>query len=231
MENRGKKDERKISQLLAKLNAQKAEKDVSLEEIAGSLGVNRSTVKRWFDGTTLKIKKKHIENLERFFEVAPGYFFDSEEEYINLFYDYYRYDEIGYRFRGRVLGKISAGMPTLMEDEADYGSQPSKKRIKQEEELFWLQIKGESMNKSYRNGNYVLVRKQPYAEYGDCVAARINENEATVKYFKKVGNIVYLFPDSTDPSFEVQVYDLTKDSIEIMGVVQEGRIEGQKKYF
>lgn len=220
----------KISQLAAKLKVLKEEKGVSLEEIAGVLGINRSTVKRWLDGSTATIKKKYIENLERFFDVAPGYLFDSEEEYINLSYDYYRYDEIGYRSYARYLGKISAGLPKLMEDEVEYGTPKPKKRAK-EEELFWLQIKGDSMNKIYRNGNYVLVRKQSYAQYGDCVAARINENEATVKYFKQEGNIVYLMPHSTDPSFKVQVYDLKKDSIEIMGVVLEGRIEGERLYF
>ncbi len=230
MKNDGNYNEKRISGLALKIKVLKAEKDVSLEEIAGNLGVNRSTVKRWLDGSTSKIKKKYIESLERFFKVSPGYLYDTKEENISLVSDYYRYDEITHHFGGVVHGRISAGLPTLMEDEVEYGSHPSKKQ-KYEDELFWLQIKGESMNKSYRNGNYVLVRKQSYAEYGDCVAARINENEATVKFFKQLGNIVYLYPDSTDPSFQVQMYDLTQDSIEIMGVVIEGKIEGMKKYF
>ena len=224
------KENGKTSQLAAKLKFLKDKDGVSLEEIAGALGVNRSTVKRWLDGSTASIKKKYIADLEKFFDVAPGELFDSEEENINLFHDYYSFDEVNFHFNGRVLGKISAGLPKLMEDEAEYGTQNSEKHEK-EEELFWLQIKGESMNRIYRNGNYVLVHKQSYAEYGQCVAARINENEATVKYFKQEGNLVYLMPDSTDPSFKVQVYDLKKDSIEIMGVVLEGRIESKRLYF
>jgi len=221
-------EKRNISQLAVKLRVLKEESGKSLEEIADVLGINRSTVKRWLDGSTAKIKRKYIDNLERLFEVSPGYLRDSEEKLINLNDDYYEYEEIGHRFDGDVMGKISAGSPTLIADDAQYSEEKKKKR---EDGLFWLQIKGESMNKKYRNGDYVLVKKQSYAEYGDCVAARINETEATVKYFKREGDIVYLFPDSTDPSFEVQVYDLKKDSIEIMGIVIEGRIEAEKKYF
>ncbi len=225
MDTLGKKQ---LSQLAAKLKALKEESGASLEEIAEFMGLNRSTVKRWLDGSTVKIKRKYIHDLERFFRVSPGYLFDSEEEYINLNDSYFGFNEIGHRFYGYVEGQISAGSPSYIEDDRQYSE---SERNQDEDGLFWLQIKGESMNKIYRNGTYVLVKKQFYAEYGDCVAARINENEATVKFFKQDGDIIYLYPFSTDPSFEVQVYDLTKDSVAVMGVVLEGRIEGIKKYF
>ncbi len=217
-------------QLAAKLKAIKEERRISLEAIADELGVNRSTVKRWIDGSTQKIKPKYVHDLERILNLPPGYLFDSEEVYINLNYDYYKYDEIGHPFYGNVHGKISAGAPLLIAEDADYPENEKKSYI-YDDEFFWLQIKGDSMNIDYKDGTYVLVHRQSYAEYGDCVAARINENEATVKYFKRVGDIVYLFPHSTNPHFEPQVYNLAEDSIEIMGVIKEGRTLAKKMYF
>ena len=57
--------------------------------------------------------------------------------------------------------------------------------IKDDQELFFLKVDGESMNNIVDNGSYVLIRKQEYAENGDIIVALVNnDDEATLKRYK-----------------------------------------------
>ena len=66
-------------------------------------------------------------------------------------------------------------------------------------EYFFLRTIGDSMDRAGINdGDFVLVKKQQYAELGDKIVALIGD-EATVKIFKKGDNCIILEPKSTNP--------------------------------
>ncbi len=88
-----------------------------------------------------------------------------------------------------LVGKITAGMPVLAEENRE-GFFPVPSSISVEEgSCFVLRVSGDSMiNAGINEGDFVIVRQQGSAENGEIVVAML-ENEATVKriYFDQDG--------------------------------------------
>jgi repressor LexA len=93
-----------------------------------------------------------------------------------------------------LLGRVAAGKPTLAVENIE-DVVPLARDWAEGEEVFLLQIKGESMSPYILPGDYVLVRCQASADNGDVIVALIGE-EATVKRFFFKGNEVLLRPDN-----------------------------------
>ncbi len=96
-----------------------------------------------------------------------------------------------------ILGTVTAGEPILaVEDATDYFPLPPQ-LAHDDQSLFMLQIRGESMiNAGILDGDYVIVRKQAYADNGDIVIAMTDENEATCKRFFKESDHFRLQPEN-----------------------------------
>ena len=90
-----------------------------------------------------------------------------------------------------MLGVVTAGEPILAVEEAsDFFPLPPDLRT-EENALFMLTIRGESMiNAGILDGDQVIVRKQSNANNGDIVIAMTDEDEATCKrFFREVDHI------------------------------------------
>ncbi|BDH65110.1 transcriptional repressor LexA [Enterococcus faecalis] len=90
-----------------------------------------------------------------------------------------------------MLGVVTAGEPILAVEEAsDFFPLPPDLRT-EENTLFMLTIRGESMiNAGILDGDQVIVRKQSNANNGDIVIAMTDEDEATCKrFFREVDHI------------------------------------------
>ncbi|MEG2254351.1 MAG: transcriptional repressor LexA, partial [Vagococcus sp.] len=101
-----------------------------------------------------------------------------------------------------MLGVVTAGEPILAVEEAsDFFPLPPDLKY-EENSLFMLTIRGESMiNAGIFDGDHVIVRKQANASNGDVVIAMTDENEATCKRFFKEATHIRLQPenDSLEP--------------------------------
>jgi repressor LexA len=101
-----------------------------------------------------------------------------------------------------MLGVVTAGEPILAVEEAsDFFPLPPNLRS-EENTLFMLTIRGESMiNAGILDGDQVIVRKQASAINGDIVIAMTDEDEATCKRFFKEADHIRLQPenDTMDP--------------------------------
>ena len=75
------------------------------------------------------------------------------------------------------------------------------------------------------DGSLVTVRVQPQVENGEIAAVRVNDDTFTIKYFKQNENIIQLIPKSYNPEQEIQIYDLKKDKIDIVGKIMECKVE------
>lgn len=95
-----------------------------------------------------------------------------------------------------MLGVVTAGVPILAVEEAtDYFPVPPT--INNNEDLFMLTIRGESMiNAGILNGDKVIVRKMASAKNGDIVIAMNDDNEATCKRFFKESDHFRLQPEN-----------------------------------
>ena len=92
-----------------------------------------------------------------------------------------------------VVGQIAAGNPILAEQNVE-AHFPLPAELVGNGELFLLQVVGDSMQDAgILNGDFVVVRSQAVAEFGDFVAAMI-DGEATVKEFQKDSQGLWLVP-------------------------------------
>lgn len=107
-----------------------------------------------------------------------------------------------------VYGRISAGQPNWAEEciEGRIPIDPELMNIVNPEECFFLRVNGESMNKIVKNGAYALIRKTDFVENGEIAVVLVNGYDATLKKFSRQGDLVILEPQSTDSSYETQVY-------------------------
>lgn len=92
-----------------------------------------------------------------------------------------------------ILGIVQAGIPIEATQEI-LGYEEITSRLASTGEFFGLQIKGNSMEPRFVEGDIVIVRKQPYAENGDIVVALINDDETTIKKIKITDQGIMLIP-------------------------------------
>jgi len=97
------------------------------------------------------------------------------------------------------VGHIAAGSPILAKQSIE-DTFPLPKQLVGEGEHLILQVRGDSMiDAAITDGDWVVVRRQQDADNGDIVAATFEgqsreEDEATVKTFKRVDGHVWLIP-------------------------------------
>lgn len=119
-----------------------------------------------------------------------------------------------------VLGKISAGLPIFATEniEDNVPAPVPANMISSDREYFFLKVVGDSMNRKYQDGSLVFVQKQDILE-DDCIGVIMIDDEATIKKYRKEGNLVILEPMSYNPIHKTQIYDIRKKNIKIIGKV------------
>ena len=112
-----------------------------------------------------------------------------------------------------LLGQIAAGTGLIAEQNIE-NTMSLPREMTGFGDLFMLQVRGESMiDAGIFDGDFVVVRQQATANNGEIVAALINDEEATVKTFKKRDGQVWLMPHN--PDFE----PIDGNDARIMGIV------------
>lgn len=183
------------------------QKRISQAKLADELGVSASTVAMWESGER---EPKNYETLE----LIADYFNVNMEVLLT----------------GRltptkipVLGRVVAGIPIdAIEEIIDYEEIPQA--MAKNGEYFALQIKGNSMEPKFSEGDVVIVRKQEDVDSGDIAIVLVNGNEATVKKIKKFNGGINLIP--TNPDYDVITYttdDVEKLPVRVLGKVVELR--------
>lgn len=116
-----------------------------------------------------------------------------------------------------VLGVIRAGTPALAEEHITGYAGAS---VSNPEECFYLRVSGDSMiNAGIRDGDLVLIRQQSTAESGQIVACMVDGGDATLKRFRRQGDVVILQPENSN--YEPRIVSLAEfeqGSARIIGV-------------
>jgi SOS regulatory protein LexA len=171
------------------------ERGLTLDDIAISVGVARSTVQRYEAGTIKRPKLPVIDAIAKVLNVSPSWLLNKQTE--REVYSTLPSNAIPYTasvHTAPILGRIPAGCPLLATEEI-LGYAPIE--FLDEENYFWLSVSGDSMiNAGIHTGDLVLIRKQPCADDGQIVAARVNGDEATLKRFRRSGDTVMLVPEN-----------------------------------
>ncbi|MBQ9832494.1 MAG: helix-turn-helix domain-containing protein [Clostridia bacterium] len=94
-----------------------------------------------------------------------------------------------------LIGSIACGLPILAEENFE-GEVAVPEYIKCD---FALKAKGDSMiGARINDGDIVYIKMQPDVNNGQIAAVLVNDDEATLKRVRKVGDIVMLVPENPD---------------------------------
>jgi repressor LexA len=109
-------------------------------------------------------------------------------------------------------GRIAAGVPIEAMEGQQMLSVPAA--LLGSGEHYALEVSGDSMVEAgILDGDYALVRRTDAARDGEIVVALIDENEATLKYFRREGAMVRL--DPANRSYDPQRY--RPDQVRVQG--------------
>ena len=113
-----------------------------------------------------------------------------------------------------LVGTITCGQPIEAIEIPDTTIEIAKDRRFQEDELYALKAKGNSMiGDGIFDGDFLIVKKQEWADDGDTAVAIIDDNEATLKKYYKEKNRIRLQP--ANPAFN----PIYRKEVEIRGIV------------
>jgi repressor LexA len=114
-----------------------------------------------------------------------------------------------------VVGRVAAGRPILAEQHIQRHYQVDS-RLFRPRAHYLLRVQGQSMRDAgILDGDLLAVHRQPSAENGEIVVARIDD-EVTVKRFRRRGNTVRLMPEND--AFSPIAVDLRRESLVIEGI-------------
>ena len=120
-----------------------------------------------------------------------------------------------------VVGRIAAGLP-IEAIEAGERSLFVSKFLTKGLDSFILEIKGESMiDAGINDGDFAIIKRQSSANNGEIVVALTDENEATLKRFRKRGDTIAL--EAANELFETRIYSAGQISIQgiLIGLIRQ----------
>ena len=112
-----------------------------------------------------------------------------------------------------LLGRIAAGTPIgALEDGQSHVSVPGA--MVGNGKHYALEVKGDSMiNAGINSGDVVIIRETSHADNGDIVVAQVDGYEATLKRFRRAGDMIAL--EAANPAFETRI--LPQGQIKVQG--------------
>ncbi|MGO4909687.1 transcriptional repressor LexA [Pseudorhodobacter sp. W20_MBD10_FR17] len=103
-----------------------------------------------------------------------------------------------------VMGRIAAGVPIEAIQEISHHVAVPGSMLSGKGQHYALEVKGDSMIEAGINdGDIVVIREQTTAENGDIVVALVDDSEATLKRFRRRGNMIAL--EAANPVYETRV--------------------------
>jgi repressor LexA len=103
-----------------------------------------------------------------------------------------------------VMGRIAAGVPIEAIQEISHHIAVPGSMLSGKGQHYALEVKGDSMiDAGINDGDIVVIREQTTAENGDIVVALVEDSEATLKRFRRRGNMIAL--EAENPAYETRV--------------------------
>ncbi len=113
-----------------------------------------------------------------------------------------------------VMGRIAAGVPIEAISEISHHVAVPGGMVAGRGAHYALEVKGDSMIEAGINdGDVVVIREQSTAEMGDIVVALVEGHEATLKRYRRRGNMIVL--EAANPAYEDRL--LREDQVRIQG--------------
>ena len=120
-----------------------------------------------------------------------------------------------------VMGRIAAGVPIEAISEVSHHVAVPGSMLSGRGNHYALEVKGDSMIEAGINdGDIVVIQEQSTAENGDIVVALVEDSEATLKRFRRKGNMIAL--EAANPAYETRVFPdhLVKVQGRLVGLIR-----------
>lgn len=112
-----------------------------------------------------------------------------------------------------MMGRIAAGVPIEAISEASRTVSVPQSMVGSGEH-YTLEVKGDSMiDAGINDGDVVVIRETSVANNGDIVVALVEDQEATLKRFRRNGSAIAL--EAANPAYETRVY--RDDQVKVQG--------------
>lgn len=200
--------------------------DMSMAEFAKLSGISKayvSILEKNRQPATGKPVEPTVQTIRMVAEATGvdfNWLFSQLNQWANVSDDLERIESV----RINVYGRVAAGLPMeMIEDIYDTEEIPVD-WMRGDKEYFGLVIRGDSMLPRMKEGDVIIVRKQPDAETGDTIVATVNGDNATCKVLRKSPTGIELLP--TNPAHAPQFYSTEQVAslpVRILGKVVELR--------
>lgn len=113
-----------------------------------------------------------------------------------------------------VMGRIAAGTPIEAISEVSHNVAVPGSMIAGQSKHYALEVRGDSMiDAGINDGDVVVIRESSTAENGDIVVALVEGHEATLKRFRRRGEMIAL--EAANPDYETRM--LRSDQVKVQG--------------
>ncbi len=190
---------------MSKLKELRKQKRLTQSEVASYLGISQNTYSYW-ENDKVKIDNQSLIRLSKLYNTSVDYILGNNSK-----------TPKGIQIP--VLGRIQAGIPIeAIQEILDYEEIPLD--LAKQGDFLALQIKGNSMEPKFSEGDTVIVRKQDDIENGEVGVVIINGSDATIKRVFKHNDGLSLVATNTaySPMF------FTKDEILSLPVSIIGKV-------
>jgi len=114
----------------------------------------------------------------------------------------------------RLMGRIAAGVPIAAIEDYSRNIAVPGDMLKGKGDHYALEVRGDSMiDAGINDGDVVVIRETTTAENGEIVVALVEDQEATLKRFRRSGNSIAL--EAANPAYETRVF--RDDQVKVQG--------------
>ncbi len=183
-------NENQLSECAKRLKTCREENHYTLEEIGNKLGLHKSTILRWENGETEKIKNPILKELAELYNVNIAWLMGYD---VPIKIKKNKKSEI---IKIPVIKNITSAEAILTDKNIiDYEELPENEF--NDGKYFGLKINDNSMFPRILERDVVIVRQQNDYENGQIVVVLVNDDKATVKQIKKNEKGIILMPFNT----------------------------------
>ena len=153
----------------------------------------------------MRVPRSSVSNIKKYLNLSRA----NNVEEISLAYKETTYNPL-FLFEH----KVPAGFPSPADDHIEKRLDLNEYLIKKSDTTFFVKIKGDSMIEAGINdGDMVIIEERNSAENGDIVVALVEGYEATLKRFRRKGNMIAL--EAANPAYETRV--LPEGQVKVQG--------------
>lgn len=195
---------------------------LTLEEVAGRLGISRQTMSRYETGIISNIPSDRMEKLAEILDTSPAYFMgwsDTASTWLTANATPVSASDF---MTLPIYGTVRAGQGGAVLQETVGYDYVMRRSVTAGEDFFFLRVQGDSMAPTLREGDLVLVRRQSAVESGSLAVVIIDGEEGLVK--RVVCGPGWLELRSENPYYPPRRFAKAEmESVYIVGLVTESK--------